>query len=327
MNYERIECIDSGTEFCPCHLADMNECILCSQLHGECFCDCKNWKGTCIYQEYINNKCKPKKGRDTFSLPILKINFLEDSLVYIEVCASHKLVMDLINPGAFIFLKGDTTEDFFDFPISVANVDANSNILSFYIEIRGPKTKKLLDLKPNDELNIRGPYFNGTLGLKNIYKTQNSKALVLSRGIGIAPSYPVYKKLISQNNDVIIVNDINPFKSDYFKEYAPSNINYINTIDKGDLSQEIKEFIINSIHDGITHIHCGGADILTYKLIEFLESINRLDIKLSCCNNAKMCCGEGVCGSCTARFSGHKVKRLCKVQTDPINIFKGRRFI
>lgn len=40
-----------------------------------------------------------------------------------------------------------------------------------------------------------------------------------------------------------------------------------------------------------------------------------------------MCCGEGVCGSCTARFAGHKVKRLCKVQTDPRNIFKERRFI
>jgi len=40
-----------------------------------------------------------------------------------------------------------------------------------------------------------------------------------------------------------------------------------------------------------------------------------------------MCCGEGICGACTARFSGHKVKRFCKEQADPRAIFEGRRFI
>lgn len=45
MDYEVIDCIDAGTEFCPCHLAEEGECILCSQLHGKCFCDCVNWKG------------------------------------------------------------------------------------------------------------------------------------------------------------------------------------------------------------------------------------------------------------------------------------------
>lgn len=47
MDYEVIDCIDAGTEFCPCHLAEEGECILCSQLHGKCFCDCVNWKGVC----------------------------------------------------------------------------------------------------------------------------------------------------------------------------------------------------------------------------------------------------------------------------------------
>lgn len=327
MNYEHIECIDSGTEFCPCHLAEMNECILCSQLHGKCFCDCKNWKGTCIYQEYINNNSKPKKGRETVSLPILSIDFFEDSLSRIIVSAPHKLVMSLLNPGSFVFFKGDTVEDFFDFPVSVADADPDNNTLTFYIEIRGPKTKKLFDFKIGNNLMIRAPYFNGAFGLKNIYSINNSKALIISRGIGIAPSYPIYKKLLSQNNSVVVINDINTFKADYFSEYKDENVKYATVIDKGNLSDSIKQIIKNEIDNGVTHIYCGGADILIYNLIQFLESINRLDVKLSCCNNAKMCCGEGICGSCTARFAGHNVKRLCKVQTDPINIFKGRRFI
>ena len=45
---ETIDCIDAGSEFCPCHLAESGECILCSQLQGSHFCDCLNWKGVCI---------------------------------------------------------------------------------------------------------------------------------------------------------------------------------------------------------------------------------------------------------------------------------------
>ena len=60
---EYANCIDCGTEFCPCKLAETGECILCSQLQGEHFCDCLNWNGVCIYQELYNNGMKAKKGR------------------------------------------------------------------------------------------------------------------------------------------------------------------------------------------------------------------------------------------------------------------------
>lgn len=98
----------------------------------------------------------------------------------------------------------------------------------------------------------------------------------------------------------------------------------MNLINKGEISNEAKEVIKNRQWD---LIHCAGADILTYKLIEYLNDLKDEATKVSCCNNAKMCCGEGVCGSCTARFAGHKVKRLCKVQSDPRKIFEDRRFI
>ncbi|NFG18899.1 sulfide/dihydroorotate dehydrogenase-like FAD/NAD-binding protein, partial [Clostridium botulinum] len=49
MEYEIKDCIDAGSEYCPCHLAETGDCILCSQLSGKKFCDCINWKGVCIY--------------------------------------------------------------------------------------------------------------------------------------------------------------------------------------------------------------------------------------------------------------------------------------
>jgi dihydroorotate dehydrogenase electron transfer subunit len=51
------------------------------------------------------------------------------------------------------------------------------------------------------------------------------------------------------------------------------------------------------------------------------------NIKFSCANNAKMCCAEGICGTCTNRYKGHVTKKLCKYQTDPKFIFERRRLI
>ena len=99
-------------------------------------------------------------------------------------------------------------------------------------------------------------------------------------------------------------------------------------LDKGELSEEVKVLIKEFIKEkGVRYIHLAGADILTVKVIEYLDEISEQEVLLSCCNNTKMCCGEGICGSCTVRFSGRRVKRLCKLQADPRSIFEGRRLI
>lgn len=329
MNKEYADCIDCGTEFCPCKLAETNECILCSQLQGEHFCDCLNWNGVCIYQELYNNGMKAKKGRSTYSC---KINYLRktEELILVRIDVPHKLALDLVKPGGYIFIRTDENK-FFDIPISVMDSDIDNNILAFAIEIRGIKTKKLLDIEENHELKIRGPYWNGIFGQKNIEKQHNSNVLVLARGIGMAPMIPVIRKLNNNNNNIDIYVDKGNFKEDFSKEYI-EKYNCIekktNLLNKGLLSEEGKFIIKNSINDkNIKLIHIAGADVLTYRVIQYLDELNRKDILLSCCNNFKMCCGEGICGACTARYSGHRVKRFCKLQTDPRNIFEGRRLI
>ena len=67
---ETIDCIDAGSEFCPCHLAESGECILCSQLQGSHFCDCLNWKGVCIYQELYNYCIKAKEQRKSYTVNV-----------------------------------------------------------------------------------------------------------------------------------------------------------------------------------------------------------------------------------------------------------------
>ena len=328
---EIVECIDSGTEFCPCKLAESGECIVCSQLQGGCFCDCLNWNGVCIYHEFIDNGSKAKEGRKTYNCLVKETKFYEKDVLLIKFEVPHKLAIDLVKPGSFIFIRSNKDNVYFDVPISVMESDIETDVVSIMIEIRGVKTKNLLEIKEGENITIRGPYWNGVFGLNNLNSQANNNVLVLARGIGMAPMIPVIRKLSLNNNNINLILDNTPYKDNYVKEYLDEyNVGITKEIliDKGNLSDEAKVIIKNLINEkDIKYIHIAGADILTVKMIEYLNSLDRKDIKLSCCNNIKMCCGEGVCGSCTVRFAGHRVKRFCKLQTDPRNVFEGRRFI
>lgn len=327
---ETIDCIDAGTEFCPCHLAEKGECILCSQLQGSHFCDCLNWKGVCIYQELHDNGNKAKEQRKTYTCKVYEKILYPDDVLLIKFEAPHKLAIDLARPGSFIFIRSEENV-YFDVPISILESDIETNIISIMIEIRGIKTKQLLNIESGGNITIRGPYWNGVFGLKNIRKQKNNEALVIARGIGMAPMMPVINRLVENGNTVTLLLDKQPFKEIYVSEWL-DKLNIVpqemNLIEKGELSPEGKVAIKSIVkYNNISLIHIAGADILTYSVIDFLDSLDRKDIDLSCCNNFKMCCGEGICGSCTARFSGHRVKRFCKVQASPRGIFEGRRLI
>lgn len=326
---QAIECIDLGTEYCPCKLAEQGQCLICSQCQGECFCDCCNWNGVCVYQEFNNNGNKAKEGRKTYDCTVTEVTNYDNKAIMINFKAPHKLVLDLVKPGSYIFIRTDENK-YFDIPISIMNSDINNDILTVVVEIRGIKTKRLLDTMENQNIVIRGPYWNGVFGIKNIKAQKNKKALVLARGIGIAPMMPVIRRLISNGNKVTAALDIEPFNenfSDKFLKEYDLEIRETTLIEKGKLTEYAKVIIKDSLKDGVDYIHIAGADILTYDIIDYLNEIGRDDVLLSCCNNFKMCCGEGICGACTARFSGHRVKRFCKEQADPRVVFDGRRFI
>lgn len=299
-------------------------------MQGSHFCDCLNWKGVCIYQELHDNGNKAKEQRKTYTCKVCEKVLYPDDVLLIKFEAPHKLVIDLARPGSFIFIRSEENV-YFDVPISILESDIETNIISIMIEIRGIKTKQLLNIEAGGNITIRGPYWNGVFGLKNIRKQKNNEALVIARGIGMAPMMPVISRLVENGNTVTLILDKQPFNDIYVSEWL-DKLNIVpqemNLIEKGELSPEGKVAIKSIVkYNNISLIHIAGADILTYSVIDFLDSLDRKDIDLSCCNNFKMCCGEGVCGSCTARFSGHRVKRFCKVQASPRGIFEGRRLI
>jgi len=323
MDYEIKDCIDSGTEYCPCPLAESHDCIICSHLQGSTFCDCKNWKGVCVYNTLKTNGNKAVKRRSTYEGTIVNKSIIGDNYIAIEVKVPHHLVEKLKDPGSFVFLRTKNSSVFFDAPISIIEADDEEDILYMALEIRGVKTKAIGKLEINDKLFVRGPYWNGVLGLKNIKNLKNEKAAIIFRGIGFACTTQVIKRMLANNNQLEVIIDPSDIKEekilDYLKHFNVQ-IKSLNTMNDADLSGEVVEEIEDLIKNDIKLIYISGPDILISNIINKFGDV----VKYGCSNNAKMCCGEGVCGACTARYDGRIIKKLCKVQVDPKYIFEGR---
>lgn len=325
MDYEIKDCIDAGTEYCPCHLAETGDCILCSHLQGKDFCDCTNWKGVCIYQEYVWNKNSPKEDRKNCLCKISKKEIIDSDLVRFTLIAKHKLVQELSHPGSFVFVRNPETNAYYDAPISIMDKDIKENTIKIVVEIKGIKTKMLNKLNENDNMCVKGPFWNGVLGLNNIYNCKDGISVIFARGIGMAPMVPVMKKLYANGNKIIAVIDKSNIKNIFIKDYLDmcnAELVEINMLNNGELTKEMKTQI--EMYENTANVFfCSGPDIFICNILDKVSS----NINIACCNNAKMCCGEGICGTCSTRYKGHIVKKLCKVQIDPKYIFKGRRLL
>jgi hypothetical protein len=58
-----------------------------------------------------------------------------------------------------------------------------------------------------------------------------------------------------------------------------------------------------------------GPDDQHYGIISAMQAAN-VNIPMAATNNATMCCGEGICGSCIKETQIGEFIKTCKVQTD-----------
>ena len=94
--------------------------------------------------------------------------------------------------------------------------------------------------------------------------------------------------------------------------------------ENGEIASEFKRILLSILkNEQVNIIHSSAADIINYNVLNLIGET----IDFSCCNNAKMCCGEGVCGSCSVKNKYFDIERSCKLQIDPRNILEGRRLL
>lgn len=323
--YKYIDCIDAGTEYCPCHLAEEGECILCSQLNGDKFCDCVNWKGTCIYHEYLWNNNKAKHLREYCLCDIMQKQFIRKDIIKIKVHVGKYLARELSNIGGFVFLKMPGSSDAFGTPISVMKTNIDEESAEFVFKIVGVKTKTLSTC--SSSILVKGPYYNGVQGRVFIDNLKNAHCLFVTRGMAAAPSYHTCDILSKRNciSDIVLdkgKSEFNFARND-FKQLGCNitDTTFYSAKDKFD--SKAKDMVMDKIYNNkYDVIILGGSDDFYRFMIPDIYKYNNF-VKISTINNSIMCCGEGICGSCEIIKPNGEVIRGCKQQYNPVEIFLG----
>ncbi len=309
------ECVDAGSEYCPCHLAETKDCIACSQLRGEEFCDCQ-WNGVCILNEYVNNMRKVNFRKEYYEGYIIEEQELEENLVFIKINTDKNLINKLKEPGSYIFIRGVDDQHYFETPMVVFKIDSEDSFCIVYQKV-GCKTKKI---GRNFKIAIKGPYWNGILGSKYLKNIANEKCLIIARGIGQSSILLPIEKLISNNNSLLVLLDKGKLDSLYSYDYIKS-LNNIIIKEINIFEVEGDEYISNILkEENIKLVLSAGSNMLHRTISNKLKQLDKKPYFLTS-NNGPLCCGEGVCGSCTMKtIDGSRVK-LCKTLITPNRLY------
>ncbi|MDL2281224.1 hypothetical protein LJC10_05140 [Selenomonadales bacterium OttesenSCG-928-I06] len=316
-------CIDINTPYCPCLLAETNNCIFCNHLNGGAVCDC-NWGGVCILYEKLWKKNKIAKTKQLdFDLPTpirteLETEFkikeqINANTYVIEFGVSEILAESLNKIGSFVFLRRPSDKEFYHFPVGVMSVDDTK--ITVAIEAIGPKSTRIFS-DENRSLFVRGPYFNGVFGQPWIENLTNSKVVLLAGGIGQAPALPILKKLIENENEVKAILAPGKVGSIFIKEeFESSEIEVIEVDSLRKYGLKLMKDCIETNNFAPELIVSAGPDEQHFSIITAMKDIN-VNIPMAATNNSTMCCGEGICGSCQRKTKDNKTVRCCKDQID-----------
>lgn len=305
MDLKQWQCVDAGSEYCPCYLAEENNCITCTQLQGKTYCDC-NWRGVCIYNDFYFLKNQRKDSRTPQEFPIVDRKII-DEIIVLSIQVTRYLVRVLKQPGSYIFVRNKHKDYFFDVPISIMDCDEEKSLIKIAVEVRGTKTKSLMEHM--DTIMIRGPYWNGIFGLDALKTTKNEKCLVLARGIAQAPAILAIKQLLKNNNDLDIIVNKRAKEHNFINEYF--NIESIRVVDMP--SDEVAVLCKRLMKtNNYRLVFVGGSDSLQGKVIKNIQGLNK--VQLVTTNNNALCCGEGICGACAKLDESGIWIKTCKVQ-------------
>lgn len=301
-----LSCADSGSKYCPCHLAYSKDCIRCNMLNKNETCDCI-WQGVCIYNEVNHNKNSKVIERQEYLCDIEAMTSIEENTYLIKIKIPKELSKDLRSPGAYVFIKGkDKESNIFSAPISVLDVDLEKNTLEVIIKQVGIKTKGIIN---SDQVYIKGPYFNGLFGIKDIKSMSKSNCLVILNGLSQVNSINVIQRLIENNNKVdVFINHNGVILDNVIQKIYDlgASIYHIDI-------EEDKEFIADYIKsNNIKLVYSGASNRFNKEVMNIIDAIDE-NIKLAVSNNNLICCGEGICGACCIDLNGVKVKS-CKTQ-------------
>lgn len=312
MNPLAKKCIDINSAYCPCLLADTNHCTFCSRLQGKSTCDC-DWSGVCIlYEKYWQDKIKKQSmiTRMTEETEALQQKEVGDRTYLLDFNISEDLAESLTKLGAFVFLRRASDPDCAHFPVGVMKMEGCR--ITVAIEAIGAKSARFI-LNQTEKIMVRGPYYNGVLGKPWIDNLTEGTVILLAGGIGQAPALPILHALAARKNKIKVI--LAPGKVGEIFIGEELDALDVEVISVSSMRKEGFLTFKNLIEKKIDLLVSAGPDAQHSGIIRWMNDCG-VDLPMAATNNATMCCGEGICGSCHKLTQDDKSVKMCKVQLE-----------
>ncbi len=302
-------CVDRGSTACPCILMESGQCYTCTMIqYGRCDCS-ENWQGVCPYTEYVQNGRKSKPFAPVRQHRILEIKRYPPSLSVITLECDANTWPIYRREGAYCMIMW---KDWF-VPVSVlscGNYRRGKGFVDFAINESGPKTKGILEESvEGGHLRIKGPFYGG---LKMKAGGENKPlAIVAGKGLAIMPVINNIADLGGRMFSCYL--DCAKLSEDFVEEYI-SDIEY-NPVDFA-TDLEIVATKIKKDYELCREITGASPQVWLmvspYYCEKLLELINIDYDNLVLANHSNLCCGEGVCGSCSYTDKNGITVKNCK---------------
>lgn len=316
LSTQSLPCFDAGSEYCPCILAGLGQCISCSMLRGKDTCDC-GWNGICVFSEFVRAGKKVSPGRQEVQAPLINLDKLNrpgsGHRAYLaRICVPSQLAAWSMFPGAFVLLRPQGTQERFNVPVSVMEVSDRS--LTIAIEVCGPKTIALEHaLLAKQNLTLTGPFWSGLQGYSQPVRRAHKNTIIVAKGIAQA-AVPAIARYIRNRG-----GNLKAF-------IGPGTLGTIfidNILESLDVPFEIlprtKDHNLGQLEKQITKanpdlIISAGSKLQHRGILDLLAGPSRNQEAIPhflWVSHLTMTCAEGICGSCLlAGFRG------CKAQFD-----------
>ena len=234
---------------------------------------------------------------------IVKRQQLNDTVVRLDIEAPF--IAKKAKAGQFIILRIDEQGE--RMPLTIADSDAETGIVTIIFQIVGQTTMLLSQMKEGDALLD----FVGPLGKATEFGNVK-KVCVIGGGVGNAIAYPSAKALFNmgvyvdviagfRNKDIVILED----------EFKDVGNNLYITTDDGSYGE--KGFVTDKLQELIT---CGNKYDLVIAIgpipmMKFVAEVtDPYNIKTLVSLNPIMIDGTGMCGGCRVTVGG-KIKFAC----------------
>ncbi|MCY3854225.1 MAG: dihydroorotate dehydrogenase electron transfer subunit [Thaumarchaeota archaeon] len=221
-----------------------------------------------------------------------KIEYIINETPTVRTFVFSDTIMSKSLPGQFamVWIPGIN-----ELPMSIM-VSNEKNKAAFTVRKRGINSTALYNLKPGQNIGVRGPYGNN-------FNIKNGNILLVGGGTGLVPLMRLLKFVTPSNNVKLIIgastqNEV--FFENLAKILLKNNVHdiIITTIDgsygrKGLVTDVVSELLNTTKFNGI---YTCGPELMMFHTIKLAVS-KKVFIQASV--ERIMKCGIGICGSCS----------------------------